>query len=432
MAKRQCSSDSMLRCSKCHEILTEPRLLDCLHYVCFECIRKHFALYKQVVCPDCEHVTEKRDIKELAIPFHISDIINSSQAKRKCLQCDMNQEPYQFCSVCGPICETCTDSHKAMKTFKEHELSSLERKQVDKPICEHGKKLDLYCKECSIICCEKCNCSKNNHECVLVDTLRYDDLLASLEGLKEHGLKMGDISELGELIKEVSKEYEQAKEKIDDIWSELLTGLQEQRKALEEKVLEIRNKKLSALQEQQKELNELAGRIRHIDNVVKECLQSENSASKASCLNTFFNCLQKEIKCCENLPTESCTISKIEVKDSFCQFLKQHIYAVSPANISKCSATGLAVHSGTVNRAEKFTVKTTYANGRPCIEKQRVEAHLLPEECTEVVSGPDQSTYEVAYTAKCRGKHELSVTVNGEHIPESPFILTIFMDPKVK
>lgn len=435
MAKRQCSSDSLLRCSICHDLLQNPRLLDCLHCVCFECIRKSFALNKWVVCPDCEHMTEKEDLKELAIPFHISDIRDSRQAKRKCLECDKNREPSEYCSVCGPICDTCTDSHKTMKTFKEHELSSLERKQANRPKCPHGKNLDFYCKKCLIVCCEKCTCfSKDDHECILVDTLTYDDLLASLAGLKEHGLKMEKFSgELGELMNGVSKEHKQANERIDDIWGKLLPGLEEQRKALEGKTAEIRGEKLSALREQQNKLNKLAGRIRHIDDVVQTCLLSENSASKASCFNAFINCLQKEIKVCENMPMEACTISKIEIIDSsssLCQFLEQHIYAVSPADISKCSAIGLAMHSGTVDRVEKFTVKTAYANGRPCIEKQRVEARLLPEECIKVVSGPDQSTYEVTYTAKGRGEHELSVTVNGEHIPESPFMLTIFMNPK--
>ena len=55
-------TDCDLYCPKCHEKFCEPRILSCLHTLCFECIAKIIAETSKpsewkVECPICDNIT---------------------------------------------------------------------------------------------------------------------------------------------------------------------------------------------------------------------------------------------------------------------------------------------------------------------------------------------------------------------------------------
>ena len=98
---------------------------------------------------------------------------------------------------------------------------------------------------------------------------------------------------------------------------------------------------------------------------------------------------------------------------------------ILPADPTKCTAEGPGIKVAQVSKPAQFTVHTVYQNGQLCRERQVVEAELKSTVKdsfihTKVIS-KERGVYEVTYTPKVRGRHTLSVKVNGTQIAGSPF-----------
>lgn len=453
MAKRQSSSeiseDLLLKCSVCKKFLKEPKLLACLHSACSDCINKErVALKGQVTCPLCDHITiilATHTLDDLPTPFHISDLIEehhveSSEAKRNvCSECG-RRSPSQHCTICGLICTGCVESHKNMKTFESHVLSSLSKGgQITIRNCKHGKQLEFYCRSCSKVCCEVCTCVREHSDNVIAvremkheEVTRLCKVLSERESITEEKLK-----DVHKLMGEVQNEGTSACKRIESIWADLLKVLEEHKSSLQKKIRKIEEEKLAAIESQECELHSFVDSIKHVEDAVALCVNSKNPVSKATCSNFLKNRMGDKIQEFESMPMEVCTIPEIKVLQSseLENLLKDHITVVSPANLALCSVEGPAVHSGIVGQTNKFTLHTVYGDKQPCMEKQNVKAELIHHSlckaipCTVEYPGTG-NRYDIIYTVMERGRYELTVSVNGDSLPECPYELTVFIDPK--
>ena len=103
------------------------------------------------------------------------------------------------------------------------------------------------------------------------------------------------------------------------------------------------------------------------------------------------------------------------------------------ADPSKCVAEGPGIRSAETNSTTTFTVSV-----KDHLNKQCTRPHQLTTTLRSLVDGSvvettqtskDEATYEVQYTATQRGRHQLSVAVNGVEIHGSPFAVFIKMPP---
>ena len=103
------------------------------------------------------------------------------------------------------------------------------------------------------------------------------------------------------------------------------------------------------------------------------------------------------------------------------------------ADPSKCVAEGPGIRSAETNSTTTFTVSVKDHLNKPC-----THPHQLTTTLRSLVDGfvvettqtsKDEATYEVQYTATQRGRHQLSVAVNGVEIHGSPFAVFIKTPP---
>ena len=103
------------------------------------------------------------------------------------------------------------------------------------------------------------------------------------------------------------------------------------------------------------------------------------------------------------------------------------------ADPSKCVAEGPGIRSTETNSTTTFTVSV-----KDHLNKQCTRPHQLTTTLRSLVDGSvvettqtskDEATYEVQYTATQRGRHQLSVAVNGVEIYGSPFAVFIKTPP---
>ena len=103
------------------------------------------------------------------------------------------------------------------------------------------------------------------------------------------------------------------------------------------------------------------------------------------------------------------------------------------ADPSKCVAEGPGIRSAETNSTTTFTVSVKDHLNKPCTRPHQLTTTLRSLVDGSVVettqTSKDEATYEVQYTATQRGRHQLSVAVNGVEIHGSPFAVFIKTPP---
>ena len=100
---------------------------------------------------------------------------------------------------------------------------------------------------------------------------------------------------------------------------------------------------------------------------------------------------------------------------------------------SKCVAEGPGFRSAETNSTTTFTVSVKDHLNKPCTHPHQLTTTLRSLVDGSVVettqTSKDEATHEVQYTATQRGRHQLSVAVNGVEIHGSPFAVFIKTPP---
>ena len=103
------------------------------------------------------------------------------------------------------------------------------------------------------------------------------------------------------------------------------------------------------------------------------------------------------------------------------------------ADPSKCVAEGPGIRSAETNSTTTFTVTVKDHLNKPCTHPYQFTTTLRSLVDGSVVettqTSKDEATYDVQYTATQRGRHQLSVAVNGVEIHGSPFAVFIRIPP---
>ena len=103
------------------------------------------------------------------------------------------------------------------------------------------------------------------------------------------------------------------------------------------------------------------------------------------------------------------------------------------ADSRKCVAEGPGIRSAETNSTTTLTVSVKDHLNKPCTRPHQLTTTLRSLVDGSVVettqTSKDEATYDVQYTATQRGRHQLSVAVNGVEIHGSPFAVFIKTPP---
>lgn len=114
-----------LTCVLCQDLLTNPKVLPCLHLFCGGCLQK---LSDQLECPLCKTkiLSTSNAAEELPSPFYIvrlveairlhEQVVNKEAATPICQNCDDGEEAVSSCSDrCIFLCNFCDKLHKKLR-----------------------------------------------------------------------------------------------------------------------------------------------------------------------------------------------------------------------------------------------------------------------------------------------------------------------------
>ena len=284
------------------------------------------------------------------------------------------------------------------------------------------------CRDCILLARQH-----KDHEYSLITEVAQKKKAVILEDLKEVEklAEKYDATLIGieQAERDVAKQQTELSEQIAASFQALFTVLQEQKQVLLDSANEQVEQKLSIIATQKEHLrtvsSELGGLIELVDATIAR-KDNHHFLLKVPKLKVRIGKVAEQAKTRTNHgpAAQPDLVARALPPAGLRQMctLTTYVRRADP-DPSRCTIVRCRLQNGTVGDTSTFVVHLVNKHDISCHGDVAVELRMLRDgEVTRpTVTALSPSRYEVSYTPATRGRHELSVTVNGEHITGSPF-----------
>ena len=466
--------EDQLTCAICLDAFKDPKLLQCFHVYCKDCLQRLVVQDQQgqlsLSCPTCRQSTvlpQATGVSGLQSAFHVHHLLEIKDAlekvkepqKVKCDKCKPPQPATSYCRDCGEfICAICTTVHSRWVAFAKHEVVAMEQfeskvKELDalKKVTlycslHQGKELELYCETCEELICLLCTVNKHcrpEHKYDLVsDTFEKHkaEITTSLEPINKLRTATSDALEQLDVRSHEFDDQEVAVEASVRRYVKQLHELLETKQAEEidrlKQVMRVKRKNVAA---QKEELETVLTKLDSCLSFVNDSLRTGSQGEVMKIKKTVTEQI-KEVK--DNFKPDilpPCELAKVKFLPSTevlqaCQKIGQVL--VQEACPEKCHATGKGLEVAIAGERATAVLQVVDNEGESFpIAVEGVTGELASETTGEKkdcsVKKTGDSRYEISYQPASRGRHQLHIKVEGDHIKGSPFPVTVKL-PVVK
>ena len=410
--------EEQLNCSICLDTYTDPKILQCFHVFCRQCLVPLGVRDQQgqlsLTCPTCRQVTPipARGVAGLQSAFHINNLLEILEdSVRKLENAPATQERAAPTDL-NPV-------NKASHCFV------------------HGdKELELYCETCGELICYKCALKGGKHF-----SHDYDDLNVAFEKYKK------EITSSLEPIQKQVTTMKKALALIDQCCGEI----SDQRTAIEDnihvtfrqlrEVLTVRETELIGHLHKttRNKLKGLAAKSDQIETTLAQldsCLHFMRESIKAGNERNVLMMKTNTVHQVKELTTPfqpdtlkpnteaDIVFSALVDLTAMCQSYGQ-VFASGSLDPSKCLTTGKGLEVAVVGEKSTAILHAVSYEGKPCEEPiKSLECELVSEitgtraSCS--IERRGQSQYEISYQPTIKGRHQLHIKVEGQHVRGSP------------
>ena len=412
--------EEQLNCSICLDTFTDPKLLQCFHVYCQQCLVPLGVRDQQgqlsLTCPTCRQVTPipPSGVSGLQSAFHINHLLEIQDSVKKLQNPPANLEV----AVGGTGVEN-PPKNAAQFCFEHVE-----------------KELEFYCETCGELICYKCALKGGKHH-----SHDYEELDQAFEKYKK-----GIASSIEPMEKQVAI-IKKALALIEQRCGEIC----DQREAIENnvhitfrrlrEVLTVRETELIGQLHKmtQGKLKGLAAKSDQIETTLAKlnsCLhfmgESIKLGNKSDVLMMKANTVHqmKEL----TTPFQPDTLKPNTEADMVFSALADltaacknygQIFSPGLPDPSKCHATGKGLEVAVVGVKSTAILHAVSYEDKPCEEPIKSLECELVSEITDTrtnsnVERRGQSQYEISYQPTIKGRHQLNIKVEGQHIRGSP------------
>ena len=143
--------EDQLTCGICLDSYTEPKLLQCFHVFCKQCLERLVVCDRQGLslhCPSCRRstllpptgVSDLQTVFYLNNLFEVRDTLEKVKEPQKCKKC----VTINFCHNCGKlICARCTETHQ--EWLSSHEVITIDQLEEDMTQLVPPKRKVMFC-----------------------------------------------------------------------------------------------------------------------------------------------------------------------------------------------------------------------------------------------------------------------------------------------
>ena len=458
-------------CSVCMSTFTDPKTLPCLHSFCLHCLKgilRTSGRHDVVLCPECRResrVPGGGNLNELPTNFRINSLLDVLAIKEcnttgvKCGNCDKRSAHSFYCFQCCAFwCEAnCVSLHNGMKANKEHCVLALKDFQdedfenvLKRPaFCqkEHHEKEELkfFCKICEVAICNAC--ALTDHEGrtkILLEKAanqRKLKVMSVIESQKQMAQrKRNEITKLEKSCIQIQERAATVKRDAQK-FAEKMIGV------IEAKKQEIINKAELQAAESMERLVIQKSEIEHQVNMTETVIEQAETLLKRS-TSAEMVILDESLS---SIFPERVDNEREEVNCDDPDFFRQFIFIENEPLMDKIntegigslktflsktsgyqsSAEGKGNSEATVGLEAQFVLTTRNAEGEQCYdERDSVTVEIRNQQghdCSAKARVQDNKdgTYKISYFAKETGKSDVSVKINEQNVPGSPFAVQV-------
>ena len=460
--------ESEITCPICQEHYTEPKVLPCLHYYCKKCILKlslRTQSGKSFHCPECrcEATFPEGGVDNLKTAFFVNRLKSKvttlqrahGKVEVKCEYCTASSNAEAFCRQCSCfICNECVQLHSKVRTFLCHKIASLEDlkhfrvnpiavKEPPTSKCEvHEEPFIIYCYDCSCLICQHCTIKDHrDHKFEFTKKAapgakaKLLEDIQSLKDLKDEVVKAGGKISLTKVTIEAQKQV--SINNLHTSFKELHNILERREQELVEDATTIAQEKLQKLSQQEKIFSLASAELQSVVDYTERCVSLSTNNELVSMDTEIRKTVQQKIqehgKSERRLePVEEADIAvEVTCADAFQQLCLTQANITPAVDPAKCTVDLTAPTE--VGKPYVGTLTTRLSNGKPNNRKCKVTCHIkslynrVTTDCVIDKDGPGR--YSILYTPTVRGRHELTVLINGHHVAGSPFPVYVSIHP---
>ena len=462
-----------ITCGICQEHYTEPKVLPCLHYYCKKCVLRlalRTGTGKPFSCPECrcEATLPEGGVDELKTAFFVNRLKTTvstmerahGKVEVKCELCsDSVDKAEAFCRQCAMfICKNCIEHHKRLKPFLTHEVALLDdlKQGRAKPIVvkedpvsvkcpDHDEPLVIYCFDCDTLICRDCTLrdhrDHNFEFSKKVPATTKSNLLEKLEPLKTQS------SSLSHAVEEVRNTKQELKAQRDTVANTIKTSFKELHDILDNRERELLGEadrlvqeKMDRLSVQEKNLSLASAEVQSVVDYTEQCVRNCTDNEVMSTHTEIRSRIEREIKEHNKSGRSLEPVDEVDIgMEVRCTEALQQL-CQTQANIiklridpAKCTVTMENSTKHEVNKTSHATLVTRLSSNKIPRRHCKVSCSLrslyntVITECKVGQTGAGQ--YSIQCTPTVRGRHELTVSVDGQQVAGSPFPVFVSIPP---
>ena len=414
-----------LNCSICLDTYSDPKLLQCLHAFCRKCLVPLLVRDQQgqliLTCPICRHDTPvpANGVTGLQPAFQINHLLEIMEEHKK--------------AAADP---------PAIAEKAERDSASLTSRNKVKVCCrEHaGKEVELFCETCQEPICWKCVLKSANHHSHDYEELdkafeRYKvKVTASLEPMEKQVTTITKaLAQLDAQCAEISDQRAAVEADVHTAFRKLQRILDTRKTELIGKLHHITQRKLKKLAVQRDQLETTLAQLSSCLGFMRESLKT---GSQEEVLSMKSSVVKQVKELTTTFPPDmlkpstkaDAIFSALADVATACQNYGQ-VSAPGLPDPSQCHTTGMGIEAAVVGEMSTAVLQAINFKGQPCEEPiQSSECELVSELTGTRTRGrierKGQSQYKINYQPTIKGRHQLHVKVEGQHIRGSPFTIS--------
>ncbi len=420
--------DEQLNCSICLDTYTDPKLLQCFHTYCTKCliplVRGSYRQGQQqtLTCPACRQVTPipPNGVRGLQSAFQINDFIGIRDDLKKVKDLIPSQET----GVEGDA------------------TSQTPSKKTTHYCCEHtDRELELYCETCNELICYKCiakGSKHRDHDYAPLDEAfdKYKkEITSSLEPMKKQLKTIHTaLAELDTRSGEISDQRVTIEASIHDTIRQLREILDVRKTELIGQLHQMIQRKLKYIASQRDQMETIQAQLNSCIQFVTDSLKRGSQgevlkmkttiAKKVKELTTPFQLHQLK----SNAEADITFSTSLDMTVQCQQY--GNIFSLGTPDPSRCHVTGKGLEVAVVGEKSSALLQAVNYNGARCEEPiQSLQCELVSEITRATVRGSlerrGQSQYDISYQPTIKGRHQLHIKMDDQHIRRSPFPVAV-------
>ena len=414
--------ENQLNCSICLDTFTDPRLLQCFHVYCQQCLVPLGVRDQQrqlsLTCPACRKVTpiSDRGVAGLQSAFHINNLLEIYKDSVKKLD---NPAATPEGAVGGT------------------QVNTPSRNMAKYCLVHAGEELKLYCETCGELVCYHCviqGGKHHDHDHVLLKVAfeKYkNEISSSFEPIEKQVVIIEKaLVELEMRCGEISDQQAAIEDNIHVTFRRLREVLTVRETDIIGQLHKMTQAKLKSLAAQSDQIETTLARLNSCLQFMRESIRTGNESDVLMMkANTLQQVKELTIPFQQDMlkpNTEADMIfSALADMTAMCQNYGQ---VLSPSSLdpSNCQVTGKGVEAAKVMETSTVLLQAVNLGGKsyekPILSLEcELESEITCSRASCSVKRRRQSQYKISYQPTIKGRHQLHIKVEGQHVRGSPF-----------